>query len=121
MVGTLDDMPHQCSLLANFLFDHQPHVYIVKHDECLSPFPVRLDRLILIHSPRQAVDQETGKGERLTGACLVLCDEAARDGHVHFQQAVHGMGWPGRFEGVDPYTAPGWEVNDMIGSDILYS
>jgi hypothetical protein len=53
-VRTQDDMPHQGGLFSRFMFDHHPHVDIVKQDKVFPAFQVSLDQPIFIHRASQA-------------------------------------------------------------------
>jgi hypothetical protein len=99
-------MPHQGALFSYLPFDHQPNIDVVKQDELFAAFQVGLHCLVFVHRPGQAEGKETGEGKGLTGARFVIRDELPGDGHVHFQQAVHVVRWPGQVEHVDHQAAP---------------
>ncbi len=71
VVGASDDMRRQDALFSDLVFDHEPDVHVVKHDELFAAFPVGLDRLVFVHRTRQAGDQVTGEGQLLSGFCFV--------------------------------------------------
>ncbi len=118
-VGAPDDVSQQGALFSNLPFDHQPNVYVVKHDELSTAFQVGLHRLVFIHRAGQAEGQEPGEGKSLTGVRFVFRDELPADRYVHFQQPDHAMLRPGQVEHAQPHAARRWEIDDMIGSNLV--